>query len=156
MVFSFVLATRKTLLYYSSICFQFVANGSVQPLLIAAGGGGSSDQTSSATTTDRHNARGLVNPWTPIENLLRLVSQSDLDAGKPKGSLPHAFATCVYCMLLCLQRNYFGWFKLNQGNNFENAKPCSKRTLEARVASRPKTPLFISIIGLNSATTQFT
>jgi hypothetical protein len=64
--------------------FQFVANGSVQPLLIAAGGGGSSDKISSATTTDKHNARGLVNPWAPMETLLRLVSKSDVDAGEWK------------------------------------------------------------------------
>ncbi len=75
----------ESLLHHCSTSFfQFVANGSVQPLLIAAGGGGSSDKISSATTTDKHNARGLVNPWAPMETLLRLVSKSDVDAGEWK------------------------------------------------------------------------
>ena len=43
--------------------------------------------------------------------------------GKFKGSLPHAFSTCVYCMLLRFQRNYFG---SNRRNYFENTNAFSK------------------------------
>ena len=69
---------------FNNFCLnlQFVANGTVQPLLIAAGGGGSSDQVSSATSTEKHNARGLVNPWFSLESLFKLVSKLDPDAGK--------------------------------------------------------------------------
>ena len=48
-----------------------------------------------------------------------------------RGSLPHAFSTCVYCMLFIFHINYFGW-----RNYCVNANACCKRTLKTRVATR--------------------
>ena len=38
-------------------------------------------QVSDVTSTSKQNARGLVDPRSPIDNLKKLVSQNDSDAG---------------------------------------------------------------------------
>ena len=48
--------------------------------------------------------------------------------------MPHAFSTCVYCLLLCFQRNYYGCLKPTY--SLRKANECSKCTLETRVATR--------------------
>jgi len=52
--------------------------------------------------------------------------------------LRRAFYACVYCMQLRFQSNYLGLSQPNQGNYFENATACSKRTLKTTVATELK------------------
>ena len=56
-------------------------------------------------------------------------------------SLPHAFSTCVYCMLLCFQSSYIGW--LNQHYYFENA------TVSGMLKTRVVTWLFWLFVSLH-------
>jgi len=51
-----------------------------------------------------------------------------------KAELRQSFSTCVYCMLLRFKVITLAW--ANQGNYFENANPCSKRTLKMAVATQ--------------------
>ena len=47
----------------------------------------------------------IVNCGNPKENRIHFL------LNVTKVSLPHAFSTCVYFMLLRFQRSYFGWLK---------------------------------------------
>ncbi len=51
-----------------------------------------------------------------------------------KAELQQSFSTCVYCTRLRFQSYYTGF--RNQGNYFENANACSKRTLKTTVATQ--------------------
>ncbi len=67
------------------------------------------------------------------------VTEIDWFQNVSKAALRHAFSACVYCVFKVITLVVSNQVVVsNQGNYFENATACSKRTLKTTVATQLK------------------